>query len=527
MPPSQQQQQHFDVSQVPANPSFRNAAVNAVAVVPLLSHDQKGEISDTHSARSFTDLIEALRRHSCSSGSDSISGSSSSSNNNINNNSTELLLVVPNSALTRPGDWRYQETPLKAFHWQHGCQRLQVHDGRPQCSRRAHDRLLNASLTRDWIDLCPSRRTAAVIGVLNMRDCCNNTSATTTGTTGTTDTDTTGTTDGNAEMILKRACEELQQWAVRYSTPPYAVTAHGRGGAAERDVPVTRLFVYDSFDEDSQKIDLAGQTVVAGTSILAFPPADKAHQQMMDLHLNVVVSDLTVAIFRDLEQKIRESMGMLGKEQQQQQQPELQPQAGLARRSLARLVSRDSSGDGTATPSGAASNNEEEPVKSSRTLGISQLAGLVSPDSKLAKDSPSSSSLATRIGHSASFAENAATTAAPNTAGAGANVQSSSNNKLLPLLLTPLDDDSVMQDPSQVLGLKDAEAVRKRDMGRHEKQAADLCLLAGSPLDAYERYLKAAELCKTPGSMDPLWHASALEGCAAAHIAMAEAGGYR
>jgi hypothetical protein len=33
-------------------------------------------------------------------------------------------------------------------------------------------------------------------------------------------------------------------------------------------------------------------------------------------------------------------------------------------------------------------------------------------------------------------------------------------------------------------------------------------------------------LCKTV-AMDPLWHASALEGCAAAHIAMAEAGGYR
>lgn len=43
-------------------------------------------------------------------------------------------------------------------------------------------------------------------------------------------------------------------------------------------------------------------------------------------------------------------------------------------------------------------------------------------------------------------------------------------------------------------------------------------------MDAYERYSKAAELAKQ--SPDPLWYASALEGCAAAHMSMAEAGGY-
>lgn len=43
-------------------------------------------------------------------------------------------------------------------------------------------------------------------------------------------------------------------------------------------------------------------------------------------------------------------------------------------------------------------------------------------------------------------------------------------------------------------------------------------------MDAYERYSRAAEMCKA--SPDPLWYAAALEGCAAAHIAMAEAGGY-
>jgi hypothetical protein len=87
--------------------------------------------------------------------------------------------------------------------------------------------------------------------------------------------------------------------------------------------------------------------------------------------------------------------------------------------------------------------------------------------------------------------------------------------------MTPIDGT---WDVSSLMP-RDADAIRKRDVARREKYAADLMLLAGSPLDAYERYLKAADMCKT-GVPDPLWYASALEGCAAAHIAMAEAGGF-
>jgi Transport protein Trs120 or TRAPPC9, TRAPP II complex subunit len=486
-------QQPFGVSQIPANPCFRNAAVNSVAVVPLLSsHDdiKSDAETTTRSTKSFADLFEALRRHSSK-------GNSSKSAETAASQSTELLLVVPNSGLTRPGDWRYQDTPLKAFHWQHGCQRLQIHDGRPGYSRRAYDRLLATSaVTRDWIDLCPSRRTAAVIGVLNMHDC-------------------------QSAADVSRACEELQQWAARYSTPSYAVTAHGHGGGeCARDTPVTRLFVYDSFDEESQALDLTAQTVIPGTSILAFPPTDKAHLQMMDLHLNLVVSDLTVAIFRDLEQKIQESLCLVDSEHSLQQQADLlqqqQQQGGLARRSLARFVTGSStnSGDGT-TPS------TEEPARPARTLGISQLAGLVNPESKLAKDSPT----AVRGGGSNTSPFPDTATVHTNTPIAVAKLVSK-----LPPLMTPLDDEvrSLSMDGTQpkVMGAKDTEAMRKRETGRREKFLADLCLLAGSPLDAYEHYLKAAELCKTV-AMDPLWHASALEGCAAAHIAMAEAGGYR
>jgi len=306
-------QHHFGYSQIPVNPSFRNAAVNAVAVVPLLSQDTS---KSTASSKSFQDLMEALRRH-----------------NSTTTAKDHLLLTVANSSLTRPGDWRYSDTPLKAFHWQHGCQRLLVFDGRPQHSRYSQDRLLNTA-TRDWIDLCPSRRTAAVIGVLNMHDC-------------------------HSIADLHTAEHELHQYAVRFSTPPFAVTQHG--ASFERDCPVQRLFVYDSFDEESQKINLGQSTIMGTSSILAFPPSDDAHAQMMDLHLNVVISDLTVAIFRSLEQKIRETTSGTSSVQQQQQQPQARP------RGLSRFVS-SGSGDGSG------GLEEETPVnQSSRNLGISQM----------------------------------------------------------------------------------------------------------------------------------------------------------
>jgi hypothetical protein len=144
-------------SKVPGSPSFRKAAVNAVALVPLLSSKDNGAEIASQSAASFTELLESLRAHSTAAPQVIAED--------------EVLLVVPNNSLTRPGDWRYNDTPLKAFHWQHGCQRLMLFDGRPQESRPAHDRLINQAVTRDWIDLCPSRRTAAVVGVLNLRDC--------------------------------------------------------------------------------------------------------------------------------------------------------------------------------------------------------------------------------------------------------------------------------------------------------------------------------------------------------------------
>jgi hypothetical protein len=87
-------------------------------------------------------------------------------------------------------------------------------------------------------------------------------------------------------------------------------------------------------------------------------------------------------------------------------------------------------------------------------------------------------------------------------------------------LLTPLDEVMDMNS----ITVKDLEALQKREVGRREKRSADLSLMAGSPLDAYERYNRAAELTKS--AHDPLWYAASLEGCAASFIAMADQGGH-
>ena len=350
----------------------------------------------------------------------------------VSTSTSQVLLVVPNAQLTRPGDWRYEKTPLKNFHWAHGCQRLLCFDGRPHKSRVAHDRLMNHGVSRDWIDLVPSRRTAAVVGVLNIKDL--------------------KTSDD-----LLRAEHELSKWAERYSTPPYEVTAHGRTFA--RDGVVQRLFVFDSFQDTLVKIDLT--TSKLGSNLVAFPPHENQH--MMDLHLNVVVNDLAVAVFRQLEIKIRENE-MWSKEK------------------------------------GTLGMRKNQPIGSTHLSG-NHITSLISPDSKLSSSEKGPSRLVQTMVASAGRAIGRQTNSAPQ-------------------LLTPMDSTWEFSE----LSTKDADAFQKRELGRREKMAADLSLLAGSPMDAYERYSRAAELCKA--SPDPLWYALALEGCAAAHIAMAETGGY-
>jgi hypothetical protein len=447
----------MSLSQVPGAPTFRSSAVNAVAVIPLLSSDHHGRDDlSTHSSESFLQLMTLLRRYNQNITNDEINASSGEG----------TVLVVPYSTLTQPGDFKYNATPLRYFHWGHGCQRLQVFDGRPYHSRMAHDRLINHRLTRDWIDLCPSRRTAALIGVLNLRDC-------------------------QDEATLQRAVQEWQQWAERYSTPPYEVTAHGRN--FERDFVVKRLFVFDSF-YDSNTVDLSDLIKTLGSSLVAFPPDTESDSgQVMDLHINVVINDLAVAMFKDLEGKIKASDAVI---QGTDGQP-LASSAAKSRFSLGMMKTGSSTGEKDDKQDGAPSGSTD--------LSLNNLSLVVSPNSRLAtppKDTKNKRQ--TSLSSSQSKFQNA--------------VKGSSSEAQL---LTPLDE---FWDYSE-LSPKDAHEMMKREGARREKFAADLSLLIGSPLDAYERYTKAAEMCKT-SCPDPLWYASALEGCAAAHIAMSDVGGF-
>jgi len=417
-----------------------------------------------------------------------------------------VTLVVPNSQLTRPGDWRYDTTPLRSHDWSSGCQRMKMFDGRygQDGCRMAYDRLRDvvdpdartssssssgnaAGGGGSWADLVPSRGTAAVIGVLNVRDC--------------------RSTDD-----LRRAEEELDRWVELYSAANTTAgcgggggnSGGGGGGGADDDESSTgiirRLFVFDSFEEECQHVDLTATTL--GSNLVAFPPSDSSHTHMMDLHLNVVVNDLAVAIFRNLETRIRTLVAPrkagffsgFGVGQHRAEESTGPPTAGRGLSAIANIVSPG--GAGVIPATGSEGDEEADDDKDGggggRLSGLQKLAGGIA--SKMSNESASSPP---RM-------------ASKKTAGSAANAY----------LTTPLD---TYIDPSK-LSSKELDALAKRDAARREKLAADLSLLAGSPIDAYERYTHAAEMTKA--NQDPLWYAASLEGCAASFVAMADAGGH-
>lgn len=408
---------------------------------------------------------------------------------------------------------------------------MSIFDGRPNRSRLAADRLYNPSVGRDWIDLIPSRRTAAVIGVLNVRDC--------------DDTD-----------ALMEAERELRDWVGLYTVPPYerttnAATGSKKAGAsaaaggppeAEKGPTaieriVTRMFVFDSFDEACQRnVDLSKTSL--GSNMVAFPPSDAAHTHMMDLHLNVVVNDLAVAIFRRLENGIRESDAL----------------AKAAGRREER--GRGGRGGGGGGGGGGGSATADDAPSSSNAVGLSiaNIASIVNPNNDLYMGDDKNKGTDGKGGnggggkHDRSSKRNVSGGDDKGSGGIGSGAaigglkavvahaakaaQTAIADRTKPTLsagysqlLTPLDGPLAVRAASlSNLTAREADAVKRRDIGRREKLAADLSLLAGSPIDAYERYTRAAELTKS--SHDPLWYAASLEGCAASFVAMAEAGGH-
>ena len=489
-----------DGSALVGDVTFRSCAMNAVAIVPLLCKDNNGS-SGTHSLESFQLLMTSLRSYSEKK---SNSGGSTGTTSSSNGGDGCIRLVVPNVQLTRPGDWRYESTPLKSHDWTKGCQRMVCFDGRPNYSRMASDRLSSNKSYKDWMEYCPSRGTAAVIGVLNVKDCYNNAG-----------NDTTSKTEEMKKLIGQAEDELTEYWLSQYSN-----------GSS---VKVTRrLFIFDSFE--FQEVDDYFQS--CRDAVVAFPPM--TNPKMMDLHYNVVVNDLCVSIFSSIERKIN-----------QLEQPATTNADSNNRHQRTSSTSNPLFFRNEKSNNNNKNNtNKDQPTgNASGLVGIGQLANMVSSNHRLSITSTSDTDSTTHeddagsqqqhalrtkttrlmsaVGNLTAATAKAIHNAKVNAANANnnnSNISSAGDCELFGLS-TPMD--RILAQYYQNSSKKER---LKKQMSRNKKMAADLALLAGSPLDAYERYTKAAESSKS--LQDHVWYAAALEGCAASFIAMADIGGH-
>jgi len=482
-------------SSVSSNPTLRALATNTVAIVPLLSSATHSQV-ENYSLKSFDILMESLERYAqqrvggqefSPSAASSFSNPSLPSLNGADQKPTckDIDILIPNEQLTRPGDWRYDNTPLRSHAWHNGCQRMVCFDGRelpspttetdtlPYISPLAQDRLSKNPMYQAFSDLYPSRGTTAVVGVLSVRDC-------------------------QSIDTLVAAEKELSNWADKYTLKSYRSQlgsglvqgwdAHDEVYEEKMHKVIRRIFIFDTFDDTTRhNVDLSKTQLFKSGELIAFPPTN-----MMDLHLNVVLNDLAVAIFLQLEDRIRLCEG--GKSKLQT----------LSRKGSSNAMSLKGSGD----------KSRDEPVGPTEKLGISSLVTLVGPGNGL--DS---------TGRIDGKTEDEDSIASSSGLGLFSSAMKALNNPKGPetseyLLFTPVDTRFIFDK----LSSKELEYVIRRNLGRREKYAGDLCLLAGSPMDAYERYTRATESSKR--NHDPLFYAASLEGCAASFVAMSDIGGH-
>jgi len=554
-------------SSVTSNPTFRDMAINTVAIVPLLSnnkqdHQTKMKDNSNFSMKSFDILMECLERYALQrvGGQDFTLTTTSSSSHNIPtieelHTSTssphqqqephkDIHILIPNEQLTRPGDWKYDTTPLRSHAWNSGCQRMICFDGRDfttivddnettsssyfhDASCYATDRLSKNPLYQAFADLYPCRGTSAVIGVMSIRDCIS--------------MDT-----------LVEADKELTKWVERYTLKSFRnqmgfnfIQGYGGGGGGDQEGSATtssiyeekihkvirRIFIFDSFEEEEedvttasrprQRIDLSKTTMFKSGELIAFPPIGT---NMMDLHLNVVLNDLAVAIFLQLEDRIRLLCNGSGSSSS--------GGGGGGKNHKPSLISSSSSSQASSLSRKGSSSSiksiHDEPVGPSEKLGISNLVNLVGSGNNTNLDGTSridEDDITVATYGSASGSTGVGATGV----GGGIGLFSSAMKALTNskgqesseyLLFTPVDTKFTLDK----LSSKELEYLIRRNQGRREKYAGDLCLLAGSPMDAFERYTRATELSKR--DHDPLFYAASLEGCAASFVAMSDTGGH-
>jgi len=490
--------------------------------------------TQSHSDKSYSNLLDSLREFSLQGrlshqrmDSESHFLDETSSSAAYSDESSQITLILPHSQLTRPGDWRYNTTPLKSHDWQSGCQRIRIFDGRPECSRMAYDRLRQSEDNNDndttdpWIDLEPHRTTAAIIGVLNMKDC----------------------RDTND---LWAAEESLLEWANRYDATFHNTNSDNNNTTRNNNTisdyngnnnnntnMIIRLFVFNSFEESiQQKVNLSETRLCHSSQIVAFPPLEMAHSQMMALHWNVVVNDLAVSLFRSVEGKIRRN-DLLGKSIASGSTAiggggnisggnSIGVGIQAAKGGVAALLSPSSSSSGvdnnggdnddastatsvTDTNTSSAGGSSHDNVGQQRMMGLGgRFKNAFDNTRKAIANRQDSSNMyrSDSTGSTAGEFGGAGGSAGGKLTGGGENWKNTVTAVEKKKLVTPLDLDATVK--MTTVSARDMEALKRRDIGRREKRSADLSLLAGSPIDAYERYTRAA----------------------CAFIAMAEAGGH-
>ena len=545
------------------------------------------------------------------------------------NPSTDITIIIPNANLTPPSEFSYDDTPLKSHDWSIGSQRLCFVNGLE--SVQALDRFKSFSLHHHnskngrsrpkipshyghFVDLYPSRGVSAVIGVINVLDC-------------------------QSSIDFEKAQEELQYWKEKFTPhlhyeksfwgtggtdsdspketttqgtkkkndyimkditgldengnplPSYSYSTEDIDDCGEEDdyekedemivhySPMApkhyitqRLFIFDSFSEQAIENKIITHT---SKDVVAFPPL--IENNIMNLHLNVVVNDLAMNIFMMMEKRIRVIDGLMDCDYYGDDGGDHHEE--IYNKSKKNRINRLSVGSTSATTHTNSSgsyvnyndqNNKHDDNNRSNVGAILSLSfgshdgedgdkyGLnisaySNYDDILKSESEDDFYYSTK-GGGASITTSSTTTnnlndsdnvnnkarsssskmslrnlaASAVKALTNTNQESRNNNDheltLPPMeyeLQTPLDTIMLQTDD---ITLKDVEYIKKRNAARREKYTADLALLAGSVMDAYDRYTSAAE--KLKAVHDPLWYASALEGIATSFVAMSDSGGH-
>ena len=451
--------------------------------------------------------------------------------------SKEITLVIPNSNLTAPSEFHYDKTPLKSHSWTIGCQRLLFLNGLH--SVQAQDRYKSFGSTSSsssssssskripshyghFVDLYPSRGISAVIGVINIKDC-------------------------NSNLDFQKAEQELEQWVHKFTpTLHYEKSFLGhdyedtsnRSPMAPRHFITKRLFIFDSFEEECLAKNIVDANTIPSESV-AFPPMEN-----MNLHLNLVVNDLAVDIFMALERRITvidELCNDIFEDTKKKNSSSNTTESGGKKNKQQNEDDTERSNIGSILNSsfGNSINDHDLEEEDSDILKThSQDDHYYTTTSYDKNTSFGGIGVALKNSDNISLdgskqGGSSGGTKKLNLISAVRNVfDKQPNNKDVveaELILPPIEhelqtplDSIIFQDIE--ITTKDAEYIFKRNAARREKYTADLALMAGSVMDAYDRYIRARETLKD--IHDPLWYAAALEGIATAFVAMSDTGGH-